>query len=118
MSNNYLVIGSGNPEFGTDGVGYTAIGVITGAERDDSGDKLELKDRQGNVIAVIYYNDKNECSIDVIFDADATLPVRGDAINVCGLTGVLVDSLTHKWENEKNRMLSIKGTRYANLTLS
>lgn len=116
MPTNYLVVGSDDIEFSSDGAGYTGIGVIVNASRKDGGDKLELKDRQGNVFAVVYFNDKNECEFESIFDSSVTIPVRGDAISVCGKTNVLVDEIEHKWENEKERMLTIRGTRYAHLT--
>jgi hypothetical protein len=114
MPDNYLIVGAGgaNVHFGTGTVGYTGIGVIVSSDRQDGGDKLELKDRQGNVFAVIYFNANNQCSIDVIFDSTVDIPERGDAIDVCGLVGVLVDDVKHKWEREKERMLTITGTRY------
>ena len=115
---NFLIVGSAGAgvEMGTDGVGYTAIGTIVGANRSDEGDILELKDRKGSVFAVIYFNDKNECSIDVIFDSTVTIPVRGDALDLCGLVDVLCKTIRHVWANEKERMLTIEATRYSGVT--
>ncbi len=116
----FLIVGTAgaNVDFGTENAEYSAIGTIVSAERNDTGDKLELKDRNGNVFCVIYFNDKNECTIDVIFDSTVTLPIRGDALSLCGLTDVLCDSIKHKWENEKERMVTITATRYENVTVS
>lgn len=117
MPSNYLIKGTATaPEFSTDGAGYTGIGVIVSADRKDGSDKLEIKDRQGNVVIVVYFNKKNECSIDVIFSSTTTLPVIGDFLSLCGLTNVLCDEINHKWENEKERMLNLKATRYEYLT--
>lgn len=116
----FLIVGTAGEdfEFGTDGVGYTGIGTIVSGGRDDTGDKLELRDRKGAVFVVIYFNDKNECTIDVIFDSTVTIPERGDALSLCGLTSVLCDRVQHKWENQRERMLTITGTKYSGLTLA
>jgi hypothetical protein len=117
---NYLLVGTAgaNVDYGTEGAGYLAIGTIVSAERNDTGDKLEIKDRYGNVVAVIYFNNKGECSIDVIFDSTVTLPTRGAVLSLCGLTDVLCDSIKHKWENDKERMITIAATYYAGVTPS
>ena len=52
----------------------------------------------------------------MIFDSSTSIPARGDALDICGLSNVRVDEVDHKWENEKERMLTIRGTRYAHLT--
>lgn len=114
---NYTVVGDDDVEFGTAGVGYSAIGVIVSASRKEGGDKLEIKDREGRVYVVIYFNDKDECEIEVIFETGVTVPSRGDAIDVCGVVDVLVDEIEHVWENEKERMLKIRGTKYAGITV-
>jgi len=117
---NYLLVGTSgaNAVVGTADAGYNAIGTIVSAERKDSSDQLELKDRYGNVVVVIYFNYKNECTIDVIFDSTVSLPAIGDALSVCGLTIVLVDTITLKWEQGKEKMVTIKATRRANLVTS
>lgn len=117
MANTYLIVGDDNIEFGTDGAEYTGIGTIVGADREDGGDKLEIKNRKGNVFAVVYFNDQNQCSFDAIFDSSVDIPVRGDAIDLCGLTDVLVDKIKHKWQEGKERMLTIDATRYEALTV-
>lgn len=119
MAETFLIKGTAgaNITFGTGDVGYTAIGTIVSATKKLGGDKLEIKGRQGGVIIVIYFNEKNECEIQVIFDSEATLPERGDALSVCGLTNVLCDEVETKWENERETMLNIRGTRYENVAL-
>lgn len=116
MPDNYLIVGTGDIGFGTDSAGYTGIGVIISATRKDGGDKLEIKDRQGNVFIVVYFNAKNECEIEVLFDEETTIPERGDALSLCGLTNVLCDDIEHKWSAGAERKFTIRGTRYAHLT--
>lgn len=120
MAENYLIVGTAGAdiEFGTGEVGYTAIGTIVSGGHDHGGDKLEIKGRQGGVIAVVYFNDKDECEIEVIFDSSASLPERGDSLSLCGLANVLCDGWKKAWENEKECMLTIRATRYDNLAVA
>ncbi|MGC3991695.1 MAG: hypothetical protein QM796_18790 [Chthoniobacteraceae bacterium] len=113
----YNIVGSGNIQFGTGELG-TTYGVIVSASNKLGGDKLELKDEHGNVFVVVYFNDKNECEIQVIFDSGTALPVRGDNVSLAGLTDVLVDEVTQNWANEKEQQATIRGTKYAHLTVS
>lgn len=117
---NYLIVGTAGADIamGTTDMGYSAIGTIVSGDRKDSGDILEIKDRYGNVVAKVYFNDKNECSLDAIFDSTVDLPVRGDAISLAGLTDVLVEEITLKWEQSKEKMVNIKGVKNALLALS
>jgi len=112
---NYRIVGNQNAEFGTESVGGAGIGVILSASRKDSGDKLEIKDTNGNVFIVIYFNDKGECEIKAIFDSTVTLPVRGDTLDICGLVGTLVDEIDHDWDNGRERQVTIRSTFYAHL---
>lgn len=116
MSDTYRIVGTGsgagNIEFGSTGAGYTAVGQVQSASRKDGGEKLELKTRKGNTFCVIYFNAKGECSIKAIFDSTFALPVRGDAIDLCGVSGVLVEDISHDWASGKERGITINATKY------
>lgn len=114
---NYTIVGSNAVEFGTDGAGATGLGVITSCTRKDGGDKLEIKDRQGNVYIVIYFNAKGECELEVIYDSTLTVPDRGDSMMIGGSVTCLVDEVEHKWSNEKERSMIIRATKYTQLNL-
>lgn len=114
---NYKIVGTGDIEFGTSAAASDDVGVIVSASRKDGGDKLEIKDDNGNVYIVVYFNDKGECEIKAIFDTGTSIPARGDTLDICGLTATLVDEIDHDWENEKERMLTIRSTFYAHLTV-
>lgn len=117
MADNYRIQGTGAIAFGTEDVGYTDVGVIQSASNQLGGDKLELKNRKGNVFLVVYFNEKNECELKAIFDTGFTLPARGDAIAILDLTNVLVDDVTLNYENEKEAGITIKATRYEALVI-
>ena len=117
---NYLLKGTAgaNAVIGTADAGYSAIGTIISAERKNGSKVLEIEDRYGNVVVVIYFDYRGECSIDVIFDSTVTLPVQGDAISLCGVTNALCMETTLKWDNKREKMVNIKATLFANLALS
>lgn len=117
---NYLIVGTAGADniLGTEDMGYSAIGTIVSGGDKETSDKLEIKDRYGNVVAVIYFNDKHECTIEVIFDSTVTLPGIGDTISVAGLVNVIVDSIEKKWEQAKEKMVSIAATMYPLVTIS
>jgi len=117
---NYLLVGTAgaNVVMGTEDIGYSAIGTIVQGNRKDGAEKVFIKDRYGNTVAVIYFDYKNQCSIDVIFDSTVTLPSIGDALSLANLTDVLCDTITLKWENDKEKMVTIEATRFANLATS
>jgi hypothetical protein len=113
MAENYLIVGDDRDVvFGTEDVGYAGIGTIVSASHKHGGDKLEIKGRSGGVICVIYFNEKDECEIEAIFDSTITLPARGDTLSLCGLTLALCEEWEKKWENEKECILTIRATRY------
>lgn len=117
MPNTYRVVGStngaGDVEFGTEGAGYSTIGQVQSASRKTGGEQLELKTRNGNVFCVIFFNEKGECSITAIWDNDYADPVRGDAIDLCGLEDVLVMDVTHNWNIGRERSITINATKFS-----
>lgn len=122
MGNTYRIVGTSDGaadvEFGTDGVGYTTVGQVQSGSQKISGDKLELKTRKGNTFCVIYFNETGECQIEAIWDNDYADPARGDAIDLCGLTSVLVEDIEHKWAVGKERSISITARKYAAVTVA
>ncbi len=120
MPSSYLIVGADGADFelGTESAEYTGIGTIVSASRKDGGEELKLKDRLGNTFVVIFFDDNNECQIDAIFDSGVTPPVRGDNIDLCGVTDALVMTIEHKWDNAKERMLTITAVAFPNVDVS
>src|SRR5436190_11974665 len=101
MADNFLNVGTdgANAAFGTGDVEYSGIGTIVSGGNNLTGDKFEAKGRNGGVIFVVYFNEKNECEIEAIFDSEVELPVRGDSLSLMGLTNVLCDEVKIDWKN-------------------
>jgi hypothetical protein len=110
---NYLIVGTAgaNIVMGTADIGYTAIGTIISGGNDREGSQLVIPDRYGNEVAVVYFNLKNKCTIDVIFDSTVILPALGDALSLMNLTNVLCDKVSLKWANDKEKMVTIEATK-------
>lgn len=118
MPTNYTIVGDGDITFSTDDVGYTAVGTILSGSQKRTGDLVELKDRQGNVFATIYFNDKDECEIEALWISTYTPPARGDLISIMGLTNVEVQDWEKKWENERETKFSLRCTKYRHKTIT
>lgn len=91
-----------------------SMGKVQSATRKLGGDKVELLDENGEVFAVVYFNDKNECEFEAIFLAAVNLPDRGDTITIGGVASCLVDDIEEKWSNVNAKMFTIRATKYAN----
>ena len=113
MSDTYRIVGTGNIEMGTTGVGYTAVGQIQSSTKKTGGAMIELKTRKGNTFMVVFFDEKKECSLKAIWDSTFTLPARGDAIALCGLTSVLVLDITEDWNTGKEKGISINATQFS-----
>jgi hypothetical protein len=97
-------------------------GVVTGnwgkiqtASRKHGGEKVELKDENGETFCVIYFDDKDGCEFKAIFQSNIVLPTRGDLISIGGVVNALVDDFDVDWENTNAKMLTLRATKYANI---
>ena len=95
--------------WGSDGV--YASGIITSARKHVTGDKREIKDNNGNVAVVVYFNEKNECEVTVLAQAAILIPARGTAVTIADVS-CLVDDTEENWTNEKEKSFNVKATRY------
>ena len=95
--------------WGTSGV--YASGIITSARKHTTGDKREIKDNNGNVAVVVYFNEKGECEVSALAQASLNLPTRGDTVTIAGLD-CLCDETEEQWSNEKEKSFTVKATRY------
>jgi len=91
------------------------MGKVQSATRKHGGEKVELKDENGETFCVIYFDHKDECEFTAIFNSDVTLPSRGDQITIGGVTGARVDDYDVMWENSNAKKFTIRATKYANI---
>lgn len=110
------IIGDNTVIFGTGGL--FATGIVLSASVMLDGDILELKDNTGFVYCVVYFNDKNECEIQIILKTDTAEPVRGDNITIGGVADCLVKNAKKEWEDAGEAKYTLQATRYVNVDTS
>lgn len=111
------IVGDNTILFGTAGVYGSGI-IVSSASNKLDGDKLEIKDNKGSVTTVIYFNDKNQCSFEMLVSAAAPTLARGDAITIGGVVNCLVDNTELKWTNDNTQKFTVNATRYPNVTIA
>jgi hypothetical protein len=89
------------------------FGSVEGASVKRTGDKKEIEDGAGNLLAFLLTKVRFELTFDTIFDAtvDAPGPMEIIAFPFVGVNGRVIDSEI-KWEKGKERMLSIQATHW------
>ena len=98
--------------WGTGGVSAAAsgYGVCLSANRALSTEKEEIPDENGNAQGVVYYNEKEELTIEALCKTNVTMPAIGDTISVDGVSGY-VESAEKKWEHKGTMKISVKAQR-------
>ena len=107
-----LIKGNQSLEWGTAEGGGT--GFVQSAKAKLGGEKLELKDEAGETVAVVYFDEKNECEFEALAQSGVTLPGRGDTISIGGVSNCLVDEVEEMWDNKNVKKFSVRATKYAN----
>ncbi len=116
MANNPVIKGDNTVLFGIAGVS-SITGILQSCEVALEGDKLEIQDENGFVVAVIYFNDKKQITFEMIVKTAAPPLDRGDEITVAGVIGALVESTREMWKKDDVRKLQVTATWYSGLEL-
>lgn len=72
----------------------------------------------GETVGVTIYDQSDEVELDVECNDAATLPAVGDAIQVDGLSGVVVTQPQRLWDREDYKKFRIRGTKWSAMTIS
>ncbi|HTJ78537.1 MAG TPA: hypothetical protein VL357_06035 [Rariglobus sp.] len=112
MSNVPVIKGDNTVLFGADGV-YSGNGIVTSGNNKLDGEKLEVADENGYTVAVIYFNEKNQCSFEMIVKTAAPALARGDEITLCGVAACLVDDTELMFANKDVQKFRVNATKYA-----
>lgn len=94
--------------------GTTLAGIIVRVRNQLSGEMVEVPDENGFAAAAIYFNDKNECEVEMIVKSSYPTLVRGDSVTIMGITGCLVDTYEKVWEQKGVRKYNVKATKFTN----
>lgn len=91
----------------------TEQGVILSASRKRTSEVFEQKNASGENHSVVFYDPKEEISVEVLAKPDSTVPSPGDEVTVAGVTAALVIDAEEVWSNsdaKKIRMTLKKWT--------
>lgn len=102
--------------WGTNGL-YREGVIVSSASDQRTADKEEIKDNDGNVVGVVFFNHQNQVSVSAICNAsDAeTLPEMGDIVEICGKECV-VNDVKLDWNQGASAKFTISATKYDNLS--
>lgn len=103
--------------WGAGGV-YTAsgCGFVTSGSKELTGEKIEIKDKDGFTVAVVWFDDKKNLVFEAIISTAAPELERGDAATICGVAYALIDTVTEIWANNDARKYRVTATNYTGIT--
>ena len=102
--------------WGTNGLFREGI-IVSSASDQRTSDKEEIKDNDGNVVCIVFFNMQNQTSISAICNSDdaESLPELGDIVEICGKECV-VNDVKLDWNQGASAKFSITATKYDNLS--
>ncbi len=93
--------------WGTEEAGTLTQGKILSCESKSGGKMFEQEDENGETYSVIFYDDTEEITVEVLAGEEATKPARGDEIDIAGVTDALVTESADKWSAGATKKMSI-----------
>ncbi|WP_043588982.1 hypothetical protein [Geminisphaera colitermitum] len=112
MANVPTIRGDNTVLFGADGV-YSGNGIIVSGSKKGNSEKLEVGDENGFTVAVIWFNNKKQCSFEMIVKTAAPELEEGDEIELCGVAACYVDDVEEVWAQKDVRRFRVNATKYA-----
>ena len=91
------------------------IGIITRGNSKRTSDKVEIKDNNGYTVTVVYFNERNETSIEIVYQGTATLPEIGDDVTIAGIP-CICDNTEIVWEQAGVKKFTLNATKYDGVT--
>lgn len=92
-----------------------AGGIIQSQGRESAGEEDYIYDNDGFTITEIFFDDRDECTIDILVEAGTTMPARGSDITIAGLD-CIVQKASMKWTKKGWAMMTVTAKKFANLT--
>lgn len=92
-----------------------ATGIITRGNAKTTGEKFLVKDNNGFTVTAIYFDDRNECSFEMIVQTAAADLERGDFITVGGITSCIVEECEKIWEQGGVMKFAVTAVKYSQI---
>jgi len=103
--------------WGTGGVTVTTVtGYLVSVRDGLTGEMVEVADNNGFTVAVVLFNAKDECELQLIVQTSFPSLTRGTVITVGSLTNVVVLEVEKMWEQKGVAKYTVKGTAWSGMT--
>lgn len=109
-----ILKGTATAVWGTSAVGNTSFGIVTKASHKKASEQDKIQDVNGDTVGVIFFDQTDVLSMDVICSASATPPAVGAAITIAGISAIVLDC-DISWENKSTKKLTINATKWAQI---
>ncbi len=109
------LVGDNTVLWGADGL-YGTGQIIRDMSVRTTGEKLEIQNSEGDTVTVIYFDEKQECSVMIVVKTSAPTLARGDFITIGGVADAIVDETELMAENRNVRTFRITATKYENIS--
>lgn len=117
MPNNPTIKGDNTVLWGT-GSGTTLAGIIVRVRNQLTGEMVEVPDENGFTVAAIYFNDRNECEVEMIVKSTFPALTRGEEVTIMGIAGCQVQDYEKVWEQKGVKKYTVKATKWAGMAAS
>ena len=106
-----VIRGDNTIQWGSNGV-YT--GYVVSARDQATGEMVEIPDNVGEPVALVIFNTKFECEIEVIVQTTTVRPNRGDLVTLFGRTNTIITETEKIWAQKDTQKLRIRATKFPN----
>lgn len=98
---------------------YRALqsGLVRSVTRKKSGERDVIYDYEGFTIGQVFFDEKEEVSLEIICKSATAVPANGDTLTI-GSTSFLVQDTEVMWEQRGWKKLKTNATYFPNLTIA
>lgn len=93
--------------WGTQNAGTLTHGKILSATSKSTAKSFEQEDENGELYSMIFHDQREEITVEVLCNPTAVKPAIGSTLTVCGVTAALVMDSEEKWATGQTKKFSI-----------
>ena len=93
--------------WGTSGAGTLTQGKILSCDSKNGGKVFEQEDENGETYSVVFYDDTQEITVEVLAKTAGAAPARGSLVTIAGVTDAVVIDSSTKWSAGATKKFSI-----------
>lgn len=86
-------------------------GLVISCETKSTAKTKEQLDADGGLASMVFYDQREEVTVEILTDPAAVIPTVGDEVNIGGVTAVILTEVTEKWSTSDGKKLSLTGLK-------